>query len=471
MMRPPAARALSLSLHLPLVLALLSVCARAQTQTSSASSSTREGSATAAETSLVASTTSAVASAAGGASVSGSAVASASASSSSSSGSSDVPMSVSLPPLYECQESTWTYTAPAGPKYLGFWVTGTTSFIETYPLPSAYDSHTNGTFTWECDLPAGLSIAAMFYVIQDGASGTDGHQTSTTDAVINAGSSSDSCLGSNDPGSKSEILSLASSLDPTFVYTSAASSSSGSGSSGANSGSSGGSHTGAIVGGVVGGVVGIALVGALLFYLRRKHDAATRSTADGLSLYSAPRSEKRGSTRYAPGPGSTATGPAAGEGVSPPPPGTYYATDEQGNTILVMGYPPHGGDVEGGYVVHPDPSVLDMSLASAQHPNTPPAVQQQQMGPKVTAAPGMLPEPMDEPTPARPPASSAPSSAPTPALTHADSFHTATAASASPTTAAPSSPHNFTPMSEREGLLLGHHGLDDPSSFSPMRRT
>ncbi|GAA5919534.1 hypothetical protein JCM1841_000995 [Sporobolomyces salmonicolor] len=115
--------------------------------------------------------------------------------------------------------------------WLGFWVTGTTSFIETYALPSAYDSHTNGTFTWEC----------------------------------------------------------------------------------------------AIVGGVVGGIVVIAFIAALLLYLRRKHDAAIRSAADGLSVYSAPRSEKWGSMRYAPGPGSTATGPAAGGGgmvVHPSPPGT-----------------------------------------------------------------------------------------------------------------------------------------------------
>jgi len=92
-------------------------------------------------------------------------------------------------------------------------------------------------------------------VIQDGASGTNGHQSkphsvpsllflpsystslapsivpktlihfpesstaTTPDALINAGSSSDQCYGNNDPGARKGILSLASSLDPSFSYT------------------------------------------------------------------------------------------------------------------------------------------------------------------------------------------------------------------------------------------------------------
>jgi hypothetical protein len=111
------------------------------------------------------------------------------------------------------------YTAPVGPKYLGFYVSGTTSWIETYSLPAVYDDRTNGSFTWKCDLPAGLSVAAMFYVIPEGATDTQGAQASTPDAVINAGASGTSCLGTNDPGSQAKILSLASSLDPGFSAT------------------------------------------------------------------------------------------------------------------------------------------------------------------------------------------------------------------------------------------------------------
>ncbi|GAA5949265.1 hypothetical protein JCM21900_000880 [Sporobolomyces salmonicolor] len=175
-----------------------------------------------------------------------------------------------------------------------------------------------------------------------------------------------------------------------------------------------------------------------------------------------------------------------------------------------MGYPPRGagGDPEGGYV-HPDPSVLDMPIASAQHPNTPPAMmqQQQQLGPKLIAAPGMLPEPVCPASstfsllnpkrtltltfPNHPPPSRSQygriHSVLSSGLLRSYSYsgpgphrfvprcHTTAArsvASASPTTAAPAL-HYFTPMSEseREGLLLGHHGLDDPSSFSPVRRS
>ncbi|GAA5949261.1 hypothetical protein JCM21900_000879 [Sporobolomyces salmonicolor] len=151
-------------------------------------------------------------------------------------------------------------------------------------------------------------------------------------------------MGSNDPGSKSEILSLASSMNPTFVNTRLICFIfCGDAKSRVDDQSwrsvetdqrcvvfqwtwiTLSSESTAIVGGVVGGIVRIALIAALLLYLRRKHDAAIRSAADGLSLYSAPRREKRGSMRYAPGPRSTAIGPAAGGGgmvVHPRPPGT-----------------------------------------------------------------------------------------------------------------------------------------------------
>lgn len=75
-------------------------------------------------------------------------------------------------------------------------------------------------FPSAADLPTGLSVAAMFYVIEDGAQGTDGNQASTSDAIVLAGSSGSSCLGTNVGGdSQSTILSLASSLDPSFTYT------------------------------------------------------------------------------------------------------------------------------------------------------------------------------------------------------------------------------------------------------------
>ncbi|GAA6057395.1 hypothetical protein JCM3770_000742 [Rhodotorula araucariae] len=332
---------------------------------------------------------------------------------------------IQLPPLYTCEYATWTYTAPVGPKYLGLYLSGQSDFIETYPLASVYDSRTNGTFTWQCDLPAGASVAAMFYVLQDGASGTGGNQASTPDAVINAGSTTE-CLGTNDRSYQAGILSIASSLDPSFSYTANPSSSSAisSGKSAGGDSSVGGkTPIGAIVGGVVGGIVGIALVGGLLIYLRHKHNQAALNHSDGLSVYSA-TTEKRDRASlhpslYTGGPGSTS-------GIVPPPPGTYYATDAHGTVHLLMGYPGEGN--EQPYVVPApaDASVLDMPTSPM---------------PRQTAPPGTLPEPMDEPSPAP---------------------------RSSPSAAAPPLGGNFSPMSERD-VFRTHHGLEDPSSFSPNR--
>ncbi|POY70808.1 hypothetical protein BMF94_6220 [Rhodotorula taiwanensis] len=359
------------------------------------------------------------------------------------SGAATLRTTIQLPPLYSCDFSTWTYTAPAGPKYLGFYVSGTTSWIETYSLPTVYDDRTNGTFTWKCDLPAGLSVAAMFYVVQNGASGTNGAQASTPDALINAGSGGLSCLGTNDAGSQAKILSLASSLDPSFFATSSGPQAS----SGSDAGS-GHSDTniGAIVGGVVGGALGIALLGALLIYLKRKHDNAAWNGGDGLSVYSG-RSEKVGSTYPSHfGGAPMSLGPAGhappSESLAAPPPGTYYAADANGNVHLMMGYP---------------------SSADPETPIAPPS-ERTLASPisKPTAPPGTLPEPMDD--------SEEVLSQVSPASRGADQL------SVAPSTlmraASPAVAPQFQPAAERTGVLgLGAQGLDDPSSFSPQRQT
>ncbi|BGP21993.1 hypothetical protein JCM10295v2_000870 [Rhodotorula toruloides] len=337
-----------------------------------------------------------------------------------------VKTTISLPPLYQCDFATWTYTAPIGPKYLGIYVTGTQNFLETYSLPSVYDNRTSGTFSWRCDLPAGLSVAAMFYVVADGATGTNGAQASTPDAVVNAGSSGSGCLGTNDPNSQANIYSLASSLDPSFSATKSNSSPTSAANAG---GGGGGTNIGAIVGGVVGGIVGIAMIALLLVYLKRKHDAQAN---DAYSLYSG-RSEKRGSfhqPRYGEGPASTG-------GLTAPPPGTYYATDDQGNLHLVMGYPPTEG--EPTYVPPPEPAMSEAPISPA---------------PLRTAPVGTLPEPMDESAPSKPTSAVGASASPVRGATP-------------PASPAPTS-HPFTPVTERNGFLT-HQSLDDPSTFSPAR--
>jgi hypothetical protein len=116
------------------------------------------------------------------------------------------------------------------------------------------------------------------------------------------------------------------------------------------------------------------LIALLLVYLKRKHDAQAN---DAYSLYSR-RSEKRGSfhqPRYGEGPASTG-------GLTAPPPGTYYATDDQGNLHLVMGYPPTEG--EPAFVPPPEPAMSEAPLSPA---------------PLRTAPAGTLPEPVCESLP------------------------------------------------------------------------
>lgn len=133
----------------------------------------------------------------------------------------------------------------------------------------------------------------------------------------------------------------------------------------------------AIVGGVVGGVLGVAALGALLIYLKRKHDNAAWTAGDGLSVYSG-RSEKVGSSHMSQMGRSVA--PSAMGGLAPPPPGTYYATDDTGTLHLVMGY----ASQESESLPPVPPSVgAESTLASP-------------LG-RPTAPPGTLPEPVSCP--------------------------------------------------------------------------
>ncbi|GAA5981909.1 hypothetical protein JCM5350_006561 [Sporobolomyces pararoseus] len=327
-------------------------------------------------------------------------------SSASSNSTSTIRTSITLPPsLNSCSPSSWIYTAPIGPKYLGFFVSGTDRFIETFKLPDVYDDKTEGSFVWMCDLPPGLSVAAMFYVIEEGATGTNGHQTTTPDTIVNAPTSSDGisnqCYGQNDPGAQKGILSLASSLDPTFSYTAGSSSSTSANGSSDSRGGGNSTPVGAIIGAVLGGLTLIIILILLLIYLRRKHDQANFNDAG--SVYSGWTEKTRRENILS---GIGGGGGGAGGGNTVPPPGTYYATDPEGNTILVMGQPPHPAS---------SPPLLNhqhLHSQSQQQPSpletplSPPASQRYHRGavlgpgtgnvPKMTAPIGTLPEPMGD---------------------------------------------------------------------------
>ncbi|ORY54990.1 hypothetical protein BCR35DRAFT_316053 [Leucosporidium creatinivorum] len=444
---------------------LPSVLAQASTTSSSASSSS-SGSATSTRTSSAAS--------------------SSSTSNSTSSTSQAVSPTVELPPLVQCAYATFSFTCPEQfvgmPKHLGFYPSTTSNWIETYDLPSAYDSLTEGSFTWLVDLPVGLSVAAMFYVTDTSANGAipGNGSASTSDGVVIAGTSS-SCLAQNVGASTTVVVSYASKFDPTFVWSASAKQTSAAAGSSDSSSGGGGSSTpiGAIVGGVVGGIAAITIIAVILFYLKRKHDRQV-ALRDDYSVYSgrsAVTGEKRGSghPRYG-GTGSSAFGgghPGSVMGVpaSEPPPGTYWGVDESGNTIL-LAIPGSSMDQQHGQ--HMEMGDLGSNGGFSNTAPTSPV-------PRQTAAMGTLPEPMgDEST--------------TP-LVRRGSFNADAHRSTTPPPSSPTPPTPFTPQQEPKayphpqigqqapldnpdsfstpsvGGHRGAEGLDDPNSFSPMRQT
>ncbi|KAK4052045.1 hypothetical protein OIV83_002339 [Microbotryomycetes sp. JL201] len=310
--------------------------------------------------------------------------------------------SIQLPPLVQCSFATFSFTIPSNliglPKHLGFYPSSASSWIETVHLGTQYDDLTEGSFTWLVDLPVGLSIAAMFYVTEpenNGAIPPNG-SASTSDSVILAGTRSD-CLAGNageltflqfdnvaslfiDPfkgASTSSIVAIASSYDPTFIWTGTQPTSSSGGRDGGNQSSP--VPAGAIVGAVIGGITLVTAVALFLFYLKRRHNQKMAARDfDGYSTYS----EKPHMWTTTAGMGSVHGFP-----VSEPPPGTYWSQDETGKPILIA--------APGSGLAKPQTSdhgtmVNDMSMSEVD------CVSPMQAGPKRIAPIGSLPEPMGD---------------------------------------------------------------------------
>ncbi|KPV75038.1 uncharacterized protein RHOBADRAFT_44552 [Rhodotorula graminis WP1] len=134
--------------------------------------------------------------------------------------------------LKMCERVTFAFTGPSVPKTCGVYVSNTSTYIQQIPLGGAYTSLTAGEFGWLVDLPAGLSVVVQF------------------------------CQNTQ------SIISYASALNTSYVYT-PPSAMSDSKSSSAN--------VGAIAGGTIGGVA--LLLAALLgvYLLRTRHRARTAS--------------------------------------------------------------------------------------------------------------------------------------------------------------------------------------------------
>lgn len=128
----------------------------------------------------------------------------------------------------------------------------------------------------------------------------------------------------------------------------------------------------------------------LLFYLKRKHDRQN-ALRDDYSVYSGHTgvtAEKRGSghPRYGASTyGAGHPGSVVGMPASEPPPGTYWGTDESGNTIL-LARPGSGMDQQHG---QHEMGELGSNGGFSSHGTAPTSPV-----PRQTAAMGTLPEPV-----------------------------------------------------------------------------
>ncbi|GAA5843631.1 hypothetical protein JCM9279_000814 [Rhodotorula babjevae] len=165
--------------------------------------------------------------------------------------------------LTMCERVTFAFTGPSVPKTCGVYVSNTSTYIQQIPLGGSYTSLTAGEFSWLVDLPAGLSVVVQFWVTLNGA------VTQFSLPPIIVGPSSDnSCLGTGQGQNTQSIISYASSLNDSFVWTPPSATSTSKGSS---------TNVGAIAGGTIGGVA--LLLAALLgvYLLRTRHRARTAS--------------------------------------------------------------------------------------------------------------------------------------------------------------------------------------------------
>ncbi|GAA5947987.1 hypothetical protein JCM3765_007056 [Sporobolomyces pararoseus] len=166
--------------------------------------------------------------------------------------------------LKQCERVTFAFTKPAGiPLTCGIYVTNTSTYLEQVILsPTIYNPFSSGTFSWLVDMPIGLSVNVQIFVTINGQV-----QQYTLPTLIVLEGSDNSCFGRNIGQNTQSIISYASSLNESYIYTAPASSSTKEASEGNDrEGISGG----AIAGIVVGVILAISLLLLLLFCLIRR---------------------------------------------------------------------------------------------------------------------------------------------------------------------------------------------------------
>ncbi|GAA5832440.1 hypothetical protein JCM3766R1_003074 [Sporobolomyces carnicolor] len=166
--------------------------------------------------------------------------------------------------LRQCERATFAFVKPAVALTCGIYVTGSSTYLEQVILaPQTYNTLVAGTFSWLVDMPVGLSLNVQIFVSVNGRT-----QQYTLPSLVVQEGTDNSCFARNIGQNTQSIISYASSLNGSYVYTAPASSST----SARSSGRGGGLSRGAIAGVVIGVVLGVALVLliALWFLVRRQ---------------------------------------------------------------------------------------------------------------------------------------------------------------------------------------------------------
>ncbi|GAA5893729.1 EGFR-like transmembrane domain-containing protein [Sporobolomyces salmoneus] len=168
--------------------------------------------------------------------------------------------------LRQCERVTFAFTKPAVPLTCGMYVTNTSTYIEQVILAPTYNTLVSGTFSWLVDMPVGLSVNVQVFVTLNGQI-----QQYTLPSMTVIEGSDNSCFGRNIGQNTQSIISHASSLNGSYVYTAPSASSTGKPSSGGGNKINGG----AIAGIVIGALAGLVLLIVLFFYLRRRQHQRT----------------------------------------------------------------------------------------------------------------------------------------------------------------------------------------------------
>ncbi|GAA6011900.1 hypothetical protein JCM11491_000096 [Sporobolomyces phaffii] len=192
--------------------------------------------------------------------------------------------------LRQCERVSFAFTKPAVPLTCGIYVTNTSTYLEQVIIAPSYNNLVAGTFSWLVDMPVGLPVNVQVFVTLNGQI-----QQYTLPSLVVQEGQDNSCFGRNVGQNTQSIISYASSLNGSYVYTAPAVSS-----TNVNPQRSGGTLSGGAIAGIVIGVfAGLALLILLTFWLKRRQRRRERAEDAVTGRYGSNQHHGASSTTYA----------------------------------------------------------------------------------------------------------------------------------------------------------------------------